>query len=185
MSEADRQRWNDRYATRPSPLDDRPDTLLVRFRHLLTGGQALDLACGVGQNALWLAGQGYRVDAVDISDVAIGWLRAEAARRGLPVRAIQADLDDYRLPAGTYDLVVVFYFLDRRLAPQLVAALRPGGLLFYETLNVRRLIDKPETERAYLLEIGELGRLFAGLAVLWDSDTAGGTGITSSLVARK
>jgi tellurite methyltransferase len=185
MSEADRQRWNERYTTQPSSLSDGPDSLLIRFRHLLTGGRALDLACGVGQNALWLAGQGYQVDAIDISDVALDLLRAEAERRGLPVRVIQADLDNYRLPAATYDLVAVFYFLDRRLAAQIVAALRPSGLLIYETWNVRWLIDKPKTKRLYLLEIGELGQLFAGLEVIWDSDAAGETGVTSSLVARK
>ncbi len=185
MTETDRQRWNERYATSKTSLSDNPDGLLIRFRHLLSGGQALDLACGAGQNSLWLAEQGYLVDAIDISDVALDLLRGEAKRRRLPVRAVQDDLDAYQLPVAAYDLAIVFYFLDRRLIPQLVATLKPGGLLFYETFNVRRLADRPDTERQHLLQIGELAQLFTDLAIVWDGDAAGATGSTSSLVARK
>jgi len=185
MTEADRKRWNERHTTRPEMLADGPDDLLVLFRHLLSGGDALDLACGLGQNALWLAEQGYRVDAVDISDVAIDRLRDETARRGLNVRAIRADLDDYTLPVAAYDLVIVFYFLDRRIAPNLAAALSPGGLMIYETFNVRHMVGRSGTKPTYFLEIGEMRQLFAELEVIWDSDAATEARTVSSLIARK
>jgi len=145
----------------------------------------LDLACGWGQNALWLAEQGYEVDAVDISGVALARGREEAARRGLRVRFIQADLDDYRLPVAAYDLIVVFYYLERRLIPDLRAALRPGGLLVYETFNQAIRTLRPEIQPRYLLEAGELQRLFAGWEMLDHHDGRPGKEMASGIVARR
>ncbi|OGO42885.1 MAG: hypothetical protein A2Z04_07895, partial [Chloroflexi bacterium RBG_16_57_9] len=139
MSEADRERWNRRYEERTDFSDFTPHALLVDHLHLLTGGRALDLACGVGRDTLFLAAQGYRVDAVDLSRIALKMARAEAARRNFSVHFVQADLDTYSILPETYDVIVDFYFLDRRLVPQMRAGLKPGGLMFLETYNIRRL----------------------------------------------
>lgn len=174
MAERDRTAWEDRYAGRVRGAYPDPDRLLVRYA-LPAGAAAplaLDLAAGQCQNALWLAEQGYRVIALDISRIALQRGRAEAARRGLHgVAFAQADLDHLVLPAERVDLVCGFRFLDRALFPQLRAALRPGGRVIYQTFNKRRLIHRPESRAEYLLEPGELRTHFPGWHVLHDEDT--------------
>lgn len=185
MSEADRERWNRRYKERTDFLDFNPHALLVDHLYLLTGGRALDLACGVGRDALFLAAQGYRVDAVDLSRVALRMARAEAKRRNLSIQFIEADLDNYAIKPETYDLIVDFYFLDRRLMPQMRAGLKRGGLVFLETYNIRRLAVDPEIDSAYLLQLNEATDLFRGFDILLLSDNAGKRQDVSQLIARK
>ena len=164
----ERLRWDNRYRTRKPRFD--PSPLLVRYAELLTGGRALDLACGTGRNALFLARRGYCVDAVDISGVALTLARCEAERRGLLKRInfVQADAAHLPLaPTGArYDCIVVFRFLLRSIVPQLRRWLRPGGLVFYSTFNVRRLESHPEINPAYLVEIGELPTMFPDFEVI-------------------
>jgi SAM-dependent methyltransferase len=96
-------------------------------------GRALDLACGRGTVAVWLARRGLEVDAVDVSPVALAAGRAQAPE----VRWIEADLDD-GLPggvAGPYDVVVCQRFRDPALYPALIGALAPGGLLVISVLS--------------------------------------------------
>ena len=128
------------------------------------------MACGMGQNALWLAERGYRTTAIDISPVALARGKAEAEARGLTVNFVQADLDNYTPPQEAFDLVVVFRFLNRRLLPAIEASLRPGGWLFYRTFNTRRLEKDPDIAPEYLLEVGELAQAFSGLELVESKD---------------
>lgn len=177
-----RRRWNARYRSRTPHFE--PASLLVEHAHLLTGGRALDVACGTGGNAFFLATRGYRVDAVDISEVGLALAQEEAQRRGLSrhVRFIQADAA--RLPLTPqrvrYDCIVVFRFLLRPLIPTLRCLLKPGGLIFYNTFNVRRLESHPEFAREFLLELGELPTWFPGFEVI----TAYEQGEVSAFVGR-
>lgn len=172
MSKGDRERWEARYADPISRLKPwQPHDLLVA--HALRpgpGARALELACGLGRDALWLAGQGYRVHAVDISLTALQHARAEMLRQGLRVDFICADLDRFPLPKLRYDLVVVFRFLDRRLFPAIRARVRPGGLVIYETLNVGRLDTHPDTNPEHMLARGELPGYFTGWEVIEAAD---------------
>jgi SAM-dependent methyltransferase len=177
----DRERWDKKW-TRMGADHLTPAPLLVRYSDRVSGSRALDLACGVGRNALWLAAHGYTVDAIDISPVGLALGRAEAKRRGLTVNFIKADLDDYILPVATYDLIAVFRYLNRRLLPAISAALRPGGWLFYESLDLRYLDLKPDTPRDYLLTPGELEAAFAHLRLIEAGPNPGRQ--TSFLVAR-
>lgn len=182
MSQADRQRWDDKWAdTQMESFEPRP--LLVRHRVLQSGGRALDLACGPGHNALWLAERGYRVWGLDISGVAIRAARQSARRRGLAARATfqEMDLADWRPEADHFDLVCVFRFLDRSLFPRIGRCLRPGGLLFYETRHVGWRRSHPGASLRYLLRRGELAAAFGGWTVLHDLETAVG----AQLIARK
>ncbi len=123
--------------------------------------RALDVACGPGGNALWLAARGWRVVGVDISDEALHRARSAARRLGLAHRChfLQADLDRWRPPPHHVHLVLCFYFLDRSLWPWLARALRPGGLLVMQTFNHTWQRVRPTTNPAYLLEPGEWMRL--------------------------
>ena len=164
-----------------------PHPLLVRFvsQNVLTGGRALDVACGVGQNAIWLAQRGFTVDAVDISPVAIERARRAAAQAGAAVNFIHADLDTWSPSAGTYELVIGFRFLNRKLLLRLQAALRPGGWLLYQTFNLRRLTPDSDFPPEHLLDIGELARTFAGWDIIESGDDGGPLRDQSWIVCRK
>ncbi len=174
MSAEEQARWNMIYRERVQGAYPPPDALLAAYAPKPGPGEtpsALDLAAGLCQNAIWLAEQGYQVDAMDFSRVALERGRAEMAMRNLrSVNFIPVDLDMVELPENTYDLVCVFRFLDRRLFPPLRAAVRPGGMIVYQTLNVRWLERRPDTRRVFLLEIGELPTFFPGWEVLHSDD---------------
>ena len=151
----------------------------------MSGGRALDVACGVGQNAIWLAQRGFTVDAVDISPVALEYGWQAAARACVAVNFVQADLDAWAPQTGAYDLVCGFRFLNRRLWPLLQAALRPGGWFLYQTFNLRKLTPGSDFPAEYLLAIGELPRTFPGWEILEASDDGGTSRDQSWIVCRK
>ena len=163
-----RERWNERYSQDFRPFPDAPAPWLVAHRKLLTGGgRALDVACGDGRNALYLARHGYAVDAIDASDIAIAALRVAAQERDLAITPRVVDLEREALPPGPYDAIVTMNFLQRDLFGALQDALAPGGLLFYETLAQAHVTQLGHSfNPAYLLDDGELLRAFAGLEVI-------------------
>lgn len=161
----ERAGWDQRYRDAPDALPS-PAAVLRGYVHLLPSqGRALDLACGRGGNALLLARAGLAVDAWDLSAVAIGQLAAAAARERLAVATQVRDVVAEPPPPACYDAITVGYFLDRRIAPAIVTALQPGGLLFYQTFGPERVGDRGPRNPAYRLETGELLRLFAQLRV--------------------
>jgi SAM-dependent methyltransferase len=175
VTEADRRRWDARHAVVDDVVPLPPDALRGRENLVPTAGRALDVACGRGAVALWLAGRGLAVDAVDVSPVG---LDAGARRAGdLPVRWWLHDLDS-GLPAGCvgpYDLVVVQRFRQPALYPALAAALAPGGLLVVTVLS--EVDEGPGPWRA---APGELRAAFADLDVLVHAEANG----EASLVGR-
>jgi 2-polyprenyl-3-methyl-5-hydroxy-6-metoxy-1,4-benzoquinol methylase len=157
-------KWDARY--RAASTMPRPARVLEENAHLLPGhGTALDLACGLGANALTLARAGLQVDAWDISSVAIAALTQQAEREGLAIRATVRDVLAEPPPAQAYDVIVVSHFLQRELAPALYAALRPGGLLYYQTFVRDKVDDVGPSNADYLLAENELRDLFAELCL--------------------
>jgi SAM-dependent methyltransferase len=128
-------------------------------------GEALDLACGRGASALWLAQRGLAVSAWDYSAVAIERLEAAAAAAGLPLRAQVRDVLEQPPEAGSFDLIVVSHFLERSLCPAIGAALRPGGVLCYQTFGPGFPGAPGPSNPAYRLGENELLALFPGLVV--------------------
>lgn len=174
MAAEDRSKWDDIYLKRALEAYPPPAALLVAYAprpEPLPRRVALDLAAGLCQNAIWLAEQGYLVNAMDISRVALERGRAEMAMRNLRnVNFVEVDLDEVDLPNQVYDVACIFHFLDRDLFPGLRAAINPGGMIIYQTYNVRRLNMHPDTNRDHLLEIRELPEFFPGWEVLHDDD---------------
>ena len=144
----------------------RPAAVLAGFDHLLpASGEALDLACGPGGNALHLARCGLTTRAWDNAATAIDKLAEQAHTESLPLAAEVRDVLEHPPAPDTFDVIVVSRFLDRALCPALAAALRPGGLIFYETFTRAGVTGRgPRTER-YRLDDNELLTLFAGLRV--------------------
>jgi len=161
----DRAKWDSRYRCAASPGE--PARVLTEHAHLLpAAGRALDLACGLGANALFLAGHGLEVEAWDLSPVAIDHLAREARTRNAAVRARCRDVLAEPPEAGSFDVVVVSRFLDRRLAPSIAAALRPGGLVYYQTFTRERVDQTGPSDDAYRLGDNELLHLFPRLRLL-------------------
>jgi SAM-dependent methyltransferase len=163
-----RERWNERRSEgRLEAFPDAPAQWLVEHGPLLVGGgRALDVACGDGRNARYLARLGFEVDAVDISDVTIDALRAVAAERAPGVRPRVVDLEREPPAAETYDVVVNFNYLQRDLFGALERALRPGGWLLFETFGPAHLAELGRrTNPAFVLGENELLRAFPGLRV--------------------
>ncbi|MDH3691384.1 MAG: class I SAM-dependent methyltransferase [Gammaproteobacteria bacterium] len=166
---SDIARWNQKYAKRTP--DFQPDTLLTDFQDLLTGGgAAIDIACGVGQNALFLARRGYQAFAVDCSVVGVRYCMEAAQQEGLAVFPFVADLDRYRLPKNQFDIIVVFRFLNRELITNIKHALKHDGLVFYQTFNRNFLAEHPEFNPAYIVRPGELSEMFADLVCCATND---------------
>ncbi|MEA2156902.1 MAG: tellurite methyltransferase [Solirubrobacteraceae bacterium] len=164
-----RERWNERRSSPGAfePFPDTPAEWLVEHGPLLGGGgRALDVACGDGRNALYLAGLGFEVDAVDVSDVTIDALRAAAAKRGLTVHPRVVDLERESPARAAYDVVVCFNYLQRDLFAALEQALRPGGRLLFETFARAHIDELGRTMNpAFVLADNELLHAFGGLRV--------------------
>lgn len=173
MSAEDREKWDGKYSGRSAPDELQPDEWLTTNLKDAPPGRALELACGLGGNAIWLARQGWRVDAVDVSPVGLEIAERFARTQHADVRWIAADLDDYTPEREVYDLVVVFRFLDRKRLPEIVtSALKPGGRLIYETFAQAHL-DRPENHLrnpAFTLAPGELPAMFPQLRTVDDRE---------------
>lgn len=160
------QKWNLRYAD-GDPADATPCAVLERFAHLLPpDGTALDVACGLGGNARVLAKRGLLSRAWDLSPVAIKKLREHAEEHGLPIRAEVRDVEREPPDPDAFDVIVVSCFLERSLAPALAAALRPGGLLFYQTWTREAVDDRGPGNPDFRLAPNELLELFPDLRLL-------------------
>ena len=171
MTAQDRVRWDDIYRNQTSKPYPAPDPLLFDYVPPVMDGQmrrGMDLAGGFGQNGLWLASQGYVVDILDISRVALSRARGEMAMRNLRnVNLLQVDLDDCELDEQHYHIACVFRYLKRSFFPRLMASLVPGGRIIYESLNVLYLDLVPEFNQEFLLSLGELESIFEGWEVLF------------------
>ena len=135
MSAAERDKWDARYRDGAYEGRTHPTALLAEWLPRIPRGRALDVACGAGRNALYLAASGFTVTALDISRVALQRGRSAAAERGLGVEWLCADLDEdleSALPAGPFDLIVWVRYVHRALMPHLIARLAAGGALVCE-----------------------------------------------------
>jgi len=189
-SETVRGRWNERHEKEPEGFRE-PDEFFVRACDEFAapafpkGGDALDVAGGPGRHALYLAARGWRTTLVDISDVAIRQAQARAAERGLTLTAIAGECSAFDFGRQRFDLITVFYYLERELFPALFGALRSGGLLIYKTYTVEQLaFGGGPADRAHLLQTNELLWAFAQMDILHYHESAGERA-TAELVARR
>lgn len=158
-------KWNQKHLEHPMP--DTPSTLLVEFLPTLlnlNGRKALDIACGNGRNSKFLAQNGFEVDSVDISEVALSLFAH------LPnINTFQEDLDTFRPSVHHYDVALNFYFLNRELFPSIIDTLKPQGIFLLETFikesdgtNSSQIIDEK------ILEDKELERIFKDFKILYN-----------------
>jgi len=193
--------WDARHRVAAQNAPAEPASIVSEWLPLLPEGPALDLACGSGRHTLLLASRGQAVTAVDWSATALDILEnrarkaklhvsrhdaaelAESGKRG--IRLIQADLEEIRLPEAAFELILCLQYLQRSLFAQMARALKPGGMLLFETFTRAQLnYSGGPRNPANLLERGELRTAFPELHVLFYRELNAGQGI-ASLVACK
>jgi SAM-dependent methyltransferase len=178
--------WDQHFAD-PAHVDLAADPLLIQAADMLAPGRALDLACGPGRHALYLARLGWHVTAVDSSSVAIGLLRAQAA--GLSIDAHLADLEhgEFAIAPNTYRLICDFLYLQRDLFPQIREGVHPGGVFAGAIHLFQEGCSETPHNPDFLLHPGELRSFFDGWKVLFYSEGGdpGRSRRTARIIARR
>jgi 2-polyprenyl-3-methyl-5-hydroxy-6-metoxy-1,4-benzoquinol methylase len=184
----DKSQWDQFFDTQDYIFGKEPAQFLRNQISRIPVGRALDIAMGEGRNAVFLAKKGFAVEGVDLSDVAIRKAKLLAQENQVELRTTVADLNQYLIRPDTYQLIVNIQYLQRSLVPQIQAGLRPGGYLVFENPTTEELKRQPRRNlrRDYLLEPGELRRLFSELETIDYSEGPGENGQwVARLLARK
>jgi tellurite methyltransferase len=163
--------WDERYragAVSSMALESAPTPLLVEAASHLPPGRALDLACGTGRNALWLAQHGWKVTAVDGSRAAIETLLTRAGLLGLAVDARVADLEkaEFTIEPSGWELIATCYYLQRDLIESAKRGLVPGGVM----VAIALMVEPGRENSPYRLQPGELRRYFDGWEIRHDRE---------------
>jgi SAM-dependent methyltransferase len=185
--------WDERYRRREHATDE-PSRLLVRAVEHLAPGRALDIACGAGRHAVYLASRGWHVTAVDASRVGVELMLERARLRGVELDERVADLErgEFAIEAEAYDLICDFYYLQRDLFARLCAGVRAGG---HFVAAIHMVDDAPDIRPMnpdFLLQPGELRAFFPGWQIehyhetpFHDPDAGDHTRRTAEIIARK
>ena len=190
MSRADRDKWNRRYREGAYSERTHPSAILSEWITELPTGRALDVACGAGRNALYLAAKGYEVDAIDISAEALQRAQQSAVEQGVSVRWIEQDLELPLELDGGYQLILLIRYVDLSLIRQLSSLLVSGGVLLCEEhLESSENVIGPRND-AFRVKPGALAEAAAGLEVIHQSEGLvnepdGQLAALSRLIARK
>lgn len=166
MSTELQQKWDERYQNIQIGVNPAAQVLIENQHLLPTTGLALDLACGSGANAILLARRGLQTHAWDLSPTVIEKVNQYATRHKLDIHAAVHDVTVTSLTPESLDVIVVSHFLERSLCPAITKALKPGGLLFYQTFIRDRVDTTGPGNPEFRLASNELLRLFEGLRVL-------------------
>ena len=165
---SDQKRWDERFRGKGFAFGKEPNPFLKKHIHLLPKGKTLDIASGEGRNAVFLARQGFDVDAVDISEVGLKKAKKLAGEIGVKIDTTYADLNTYQIEKEKYDLIANFYFLRRGLIPKIKKGLKKGGWVIFETytLEQKNVGTEGPKDPKYFLKPNELLRLFKGFHIL-------------------
>lgn len=142
----DREAWDERYGTEELIWKADPNRFLVEEVATIEPGRALDVACGEGRNAVWLASKGWRVTGVDFSRAGLAKAERLAADRGVEVTWVEADVVEWQPPEASFDLVVVMYLhlpapQRRRVLAHAAAGLAAGGVLLLVGHDTSNLVE--------------------------------------------
>lgn len=170
-----------------------PSRFLIEKRDLWfedIKGDVLDLACGGGRNALYMAKQGFSVHACDRSLKSLHTLRERAGHGGFNIETFQVDLEETDKPLkgrGEFGAILVFRYLHRPLFPGLIEALKPGGLLIYETFTTAQPQFGRPKNPLFLLKPGELATLCQDLELIfsWEGVEDQPQRAVAQIIARK
>ncbi|CAM2774424.1 class I SAM-dependent methyltransferase [Helicobacter burdigaliensis] len=156
----DKIKWNEKYSKNNTPGS--PLELLVDFIQKAKKGKALDIACGLGRNSLFMRDCGFIVDSIDISDIGLENLQNEPN-----IHTFCEDLDDFNIPRDSYHLICNSYFLQRKLFLGINEGLKQGGILVFETFLYNPSLSDFSTNPSYFLQPNELLDSFKNLEILF------------------
>jgi SAM-dependent methyltransferase len=158
--------WEEKYRSGDHGSEDAPTRLVVETAGKLAPGTAIDLACGAGRHAVYLAEQGWTVTAVDGSEKAVELVERRCAARGLEVHTKVADLTDpnFTMQPDTFDLILIAYYLQRDLFARVKAAVRPGGVI----VAIAHTPEPGEKWNEKRIAPGELRGFFNDWELLWE-----------------
>ena len=166
MSFTDKEKWDRIYQTKDHGYKQAAQ-VLIEYQYLLPeSGKALDLACGLGANALLLAALNLETHAWDNSKEAIIKLDQKAKGFNINLTTEVRDVINNPPAQDTFDIIVVNHFLERQITKYLIKALRKNGLIFYQTFTKDKVSDTGPKNPDYLLDKNELLTLFNGLNIL-------------------
>jgi tellurite methyltransferase len=165
-------KWNRKYLERITIKEEEPkvNARLKSLSASLKGGMALDLACGLGGNSLFLAQLNYEVQALDVSDVAVDYVHERAVQQQIPVKPMVCDLTDItniHIEKNSFDLVVITYYLDRSIFPIVKSLVKDEGYFFMETFYQSPKLENEGVSNQYKLESQELLSVFANWKVVY------------------
>lgn len=164
MPKTDADRWNHRYRSDSRHVNKEVQPLLANHATLLPAkGLAVDLAMGLGGSAAFLLSRGLSVVGVDIAEVAV----RKAKLTHPELMAVIADLTCLYFPPKTFDVICNFFYLDRGAWASINTWLKPGGILFYETLTTGMLELNPTINPSHVLAPGELRNAFPGYDLIY------------------
>ena len=186
--EQDKIFWDKKYETGAYIFGKEPVAFLREHIDLLPRGKALDIAMGEGRNAVFLAKNGFSVDGCDVSEIAVKKALDLATENNVKIHAFVADLETYKLPKDTYDVIAFFYYLQRGLVPQMKEALKPDGMIIYETYTIENweLGFEGPKNKDYLLKPNELLDLFKNFKIIYYRELVlNNKKAVASLIAKK
>ena len=166
MSQADRDKWNAKYADAEFAPRQPSAGLVGLAKYLPHKGRAIDVAGGGGRHGIWLAGRGLDVTIADISTAGLTIARRRAEEAGVRVALLETDLEAQPFPAGPWDLVVSICYLCRHLFPVFPRVLAPGGVLVVIQPTKRNLERSYKPPSDFLFNDGELPTLVRDLAIV-------------------
>ena len=158
MALKDKTKWDKKYKDTPQLLEDREASgKLKEILPKVEGKRALEIACGSGRNSIYLSNNGFEIDALDISDIAIKSIKEKNIKN---INAKQIDLEGFTPEENSYDLIVQTNYLDREIIPNLSKALRKNGILLIETYMEHEENEKLPSNPLFLLKQDELKSFF-------------------------
>ncbi len=185
MNYADQQRWDRKYSEKVAPEEIQADPFLERCLPGIAAGRSLDIACGLGDNAIAMARNGFEVTAIDLSGVGLERARERARTAGVAVDFKRTDVEDFDLPLKHFDLITSFYFLNRAVFPKIKKGLKEGGIYLTRTYTREELRYRPNLNPAYLLEPGELRETFRDFEILLYEEKDNGREGKVEMIARR
>ena len=161
----DKDRWDKKYSTDAYIFGKEPVPFLQQNTHLLPKGKALDIAIGEGRNGVYLATQGFDVVGLDISEKGLAKAHQLAKQNGVNIETRVVDLENHQLEKNAYDVILLMYYMQRDLWPQINDALKPGGMAIIETYNVDHLKHQKFNPK-WLLKSNELLDAFKDMKII-------------------
>lgn len=185
MADSDRIKWNQRFSESDEVDLAPPDWLEEVEAAVPRQGNTLDIAAGAGRLAIWLAGRGLDVLAVDISGAGLELARKGAAAKGLQIETLSEDLEAEPLPEGPFDVITCFNYRQRGLFPFIRERLKVGGVFLAEVATVSNFERRAHPSLRYLAEHGELRQDCGPLEIIYYLESWSAGRASARVLARK